>query len=217
MLCSSCSVKSHSFFCEDCQSKIKVLENLGCRRCAEDHGPYLRPETCPSCNHSGWFLKKVLALASYESPISDAILQLKFGGQGRGARALALKLKPLVNKEDFDWLMPVPNPFLRQLKRGYNQAELLAREVADLTALPFKSALSCRFESSQLGLKAEKRRKKSAEHFKLKVQVKEARILLVDDVLTTGGTANACAKTLLDAGAKEVTALVLGRSLKKRA
>lgn len=214
-LCPGCGKASENYFCGICSEKIIYLNNSGCQRCLEDHGPYLRPESCPSCRHNNWKLKKVLAVASYESPIREALLQLKFGGHAKGVSQLAAALHNRLNVQDFDCLVPVPNPFWRQLKRGYNQAELLSRELGKIISLPSKRALACRWRPSQLSLKAEKRRHASADFFKVIQKIKGARIALVDDIFTTGGTANACAQVLLEAGAKEVSALVVGRRRKK--
>ena len=143
------------------------------------------------------------------------MLQLKYGGWAYGAREMSHKLGELIEPGDFDIICPVPNPLIRQLKRGYNQAELLARGLHKETALPLLAALKCRWKPSQLSFNAEKRRFASSENYRVVKNVTDKRIALVDDVLTTGGTANACAGALLEAGAAEVTAVVIGRRLKK--
>jgi ComF family protein len=209
--CPACQQSSESLFCDDCEVKINFLEGKGCQRCAEDHGPFLKPETCPSCQHSSWSLNKVIALASYEAPIREALISLKFGGRGSGANFLATKLASRINPDDFDYIVPVPSPLLRRLKRGYNQAELLARDISRQSQTPLLNALKCRWKKTQIGKRADQRRHLSADFFKINKKVAGKKIALVDDILTTGGTANACASTLLEAGASEVSLLVVAR------
>lgn len=210
-LCPACHQDCESFFCPDCDSKINYLKDKGCRRCAEDHGPYLKPETCPSCQHPHWKLKKVLALAAYEEPMREALLQLKFGGRASGAKALAKKLHACIDDASFEALVPVPSPIIRRLKRGYNQADLLARELSKLSRIPLIPALKCRWKQTQIGKRADQRRFLSADFFKVTRSVQGKKIALVDDIFTTGGTANACAQSLLEAGALEVSVVVLAR------
>ena len=147
-------------------------------------------------------------MAAYEEPIREALLQLKFGGRAAGSRKLAEKLSHCVKDEAFDFLVPVPSPLLRRLKRGYNQAELLAKELHRQSQIPLLKALTCRFKKTQIGKRADQRRHLSADFFKVSKNhglLKDKKILLVDDVVTTGATLCSCGQSILEAGCKSIS------------
>jgi ComF family protein len=113
-------------------------------------------------------------------------------------------------------VMPVPMSPERLRERGYNQAALLARGLADLAGLPFQSAglRRVRHTASQVGLNVEARRANVQGAFAAEGQhVAGRRFILVDDICTTGATLAACAEALDEAGAAAVWGLTLGRAL----
>jgi len=128
-----------------------------------------------------------------------------------------LKIKNSIEIKNLNLIISfVPLHWLRQAKRGYNQAELLANEVSKRTGLPIVNVLTkIRKTTRQAELSGKDRRKNLQGVFKVpksKVfKVKGKTIILVDDVLTTGSTLNECAKVLKEAGAKKVWGLVIAR------
>jgi ComF family protein len=115
----------------------------------------------------------------------------------------------------FDLVAPVPLHWLRRWRRGFNQSELLARAVALRCGIPVVRALRRgRATKAQAGLTNAARRENVMRAFQVsrRHSVRGKRILLVDDVLTTGATAAACATVLKRAGAKSVTLLALARA-----
>ena len=117
-------------------------------------------------------------------------------------------------KHDIDIVMPVPLHPDRFRERGYNQSELLAKAFADSAELPFEtsSLFRSKYTKPQAGLKATTRRNNVQDAFSVLGIVDGQRILLIDDVVTTGSTLSASADALLDAGAATVSAYCLARA-----
>lgn len=124
-------------------------------------------------------------------------------------------LRALPRNERFDVVTPMPLHWTRRLSRGFNQSALLAEQVSRHTQLPVEHLLRrIRNTGTQAGLTNSARRANVAGAFRVlrPERVKDRRILLIDDVLTTGATANACANRLRAAGAARVTVLTLART-----
>lgn len=116
--------------------------------------------------------------------------------------------------QDWDALVPVPLHWWRQWRRGFNQAELLARVVGRRYELPVLGRVLRRVRATppQQGDPETRRQNvREAFHVRAPARVAGKRLLLVDDVFTTGATANACARALLRAGAADVGVLTLAR------
>ncbi|MBV8820534.1 MAG: ComF family protein [Acidobacteriaceae bacterium] len=115
--------------------------------------------------------------------------------------------------ERFDAVVPMPMHWRKRWSRGFNQAELLAAEVSRLSGIPVRRAVKrSRVGTVQAGLTNAKRRENVAGAFApTRRRVDGLRVLLVDDVMTTGETAKACAKALKRAGAAYVSVLTVAR------
>lgn len=201
----------------DTAAPSRELTGRGCRRCAEDHGPHLRPERCRYCEGKDWAFRRVLAARAYDASLRRFLMRLKEGVAGADPRIAAGWLLPLLEEECFDILVPVPNTFWRQLRRGTNSAAEIARALSSAGDVPFGSHLERRgWQRTQRGRRAHERVRLGDGGFRATGPVVGCRVALVDDVLTTGATADACARALLDAGATDVCALVVARSLESR-
>ncbi len=113
-------------------------------------------------------------------------------------------------------LIPVPLHRRRERFRGFNQARILAQAVSRTARAPLLEALvRVRDTPPQRGLPRSKRLKQLGSAFKLKqgLDLSGSRVVLIDDVLTTGGTLESCAQTLLDAGVRDVRCYVLAKRL----
>jgi ComF family protein len=122
--------------------------------------------------------------------------------------------RALAVDEAFDAVVPVPLHWRKKWSRGFNQSELLARHMAGRRKLPLLNALRRRkTTAAQAGLSSAGRRRNVAGAFVARkaANVSGKRILLIDDVMTTGATASACATALKRAGAKSVSLLTLAR------
>ena len=133
------------------------------------------------------------------------------------ARRLAALMERAISiDERFDAVVPVPLHWRRQWDRGFNQADLLARYIAKRRGIPVLQALRRkRATETQAGLAGAGRRRNVAGAFVLRsgpsARLKGGKILLIDDVMTTGATASACASALKRGGARSVSLLTLAR------
>lgn len=154
---------------------------------------------------------------SYDGNLRDLIHLFKYARVRSLARPFGrLLISALPLNLRFDAVVPMPMHWLRRWRRGFNQAELLARAVAKHTGLPCLKALRrTRSVPAQAGLTAAQRRRNTTGTFaaaRRKLALEGRHILLVDDVLTTGSTARAAAAVLKRAGAARVTVLTLARA-----
>jgi ComF family protein len=121
----------------------------------------------------------------------------------------------LPREESFDAIVPMPLHWRKRWQRGFNQADLLAHEISRRTHTPVRQALRrIRFTATQAGLTNARRRKNVSGAFRSKGAdvLRGQRVLLVDDVMTTGSTAAACARALKMAGARQVVLLTVART-----
>ena len=160
-------------------------------------------------------LESWTALWYYEGDVRDSILRFKFGRRPVYAKTYGqlLAIKVLEAVPNYDLLTWVPTARMRQRKRGYDQVALLARATAKqlgTKAIPVLKKIRNNPPQSGLGNAAQRRANVLGAYRLLPdQQVAGKRILLIDDVITTGATAGECARMLLTAGAKEVHLLCL--------
>jgi ComF family protein len=150
----------------------------------------------------------------YEELAKALIWQLKFNHVRSAAREAAVLMAACPPTKEFDWLVPVPTAPSRIRQRGYDQTLLLARAVSRLTGVPVLPALARQGSSRQVGATRRERQQQLADAFWLRLPkaVPDARLLLVDDVITTGSTLEATARLLLAGGAAEVSALTFAQA-----
>jgi ComF family protein len=153
----------------------------------------------------------------FGAALRPAIHQLKYRGNRRMARVLGdlLAAHLRANPLPADALLPVPLHTARLAERGFNQSELLARRLAQACRLPLLAGGLARVRATaqQARLDARARQENMREAFSWSgAAPPPARLLLVDDVFTTGATLSACAAALRAAGAREVRAIALARS-----
>ena len=155
------------------------------------------------------FLSGAFALWYYEGPARNSILRYKFGHKRSYARDYgAILADKLSNVQQYDLIVWVPVSSLRKLRRGFDQVELVARVFCkELGITPMPCLKKIRHNPPQSGIaSAAQRRANVLGAYKVidPNMVRGKRILLLDDIITTGATISECAKTLMAAGAKEV-------------
>ena len=191
--------------CVLCGRTLEKNETDFCRNCRINAPEY------PDSKRRIQFLDSFTAVWYYEDNVRRSLLRFKFHGARSYAsvygRQLAMKLDR-EHPEGFDVLTWVPVSRLRRFRRGYDQVELIARSVGrELGLTPVPVLQKIRHNPPQSGIQdASIRRANVLGAYRLKdpSQVRGKRILLLDDILTTGSTAGECARMLRMAGAKEV-------------
>lgn len=191
--------------CVLCGKLLKKEETDLCRVCRVEAPAY------PNRKEKLQFLDSFAAVWYYEGSVRKSLLRYKFYNArsfaGAYGRLLAMKLQSQY-PEGFDLLTWVPVSRLRRLRRGYDQVELLAKAVGkELGMTPVPLLQKVRHNRPQSGITAVEKRRANVLGAYREINrevIAGKRILLLDDILTTGATAGECARVLLTAGAEEV-------------
>jgi len=204
---------------------VQVFRNDYCTRCGAPQGEGVgQIAGCLACKpvRGGFAASEIVAIGEYSDELVELCLALKFGGERKVAQVLAAWLAALVTDrgvtEHVELVVPVPLSALRRLRRGYNQSEEIARELASLLKLPWRNALRrVRDTPRQAMLSPAQRRANVADAFiaRPNADIKGRGVLLVDDVMTTGATFTAAARALKRGGAKPVFGAIAARSVGK--
>lgn len=183
-----------------------ALDGHLCRTCLDVVPDHLqRLPVLPPGITSGWYL------GSYASPVGAMVRAGKYGGNEAILWALGRHCGRQLDVSAIDAVVAVPSSPWRRLLRGMNPADLLAYPVAAHQGIPLFHPLVRRRAQSQARLGRRSRAANTRDAYRVTCPV-QGRILLVDDVVTTGSTARACAEALLTAGADEVHLLVIAAS-----
>lgn len=209
--CPVCRKPQQSFcVCDDCRKKaLQKRSRYGqCQRC---HSFGVYSAGCYNCNRWPSYLVENRAVWPYEGQWQQLILDYKFRNMPWLAETLAEELVPFVPQQ-YDLLVPVPLHPKRLQERGYNQSELLAKEVSYKTGIPCVPLLKrTRDTPHQTGLNRAQRLQNLENAFAVAPghSVAGKRIILVDDVFTTGTTMLQCARVLHQQGAVCITGITL--------
>jgi ComF family protein len=194
------------WICDRCWQQVYWLEDLRCGTC--DRTWVKNP--CPHCERRGSALAAVAAAAAFDGPAREAVHALKYEGRHAIGSLLGRLMARAAPPEEVTMVAPVPLHPRRRRERGYDQAAILARHVGRSIDVPVEPAAArrVRYTMQQATLDQTKRALNVAGAFAAEEWVEGERILLVDDVYTTGATLEACATALRNAGAVSVTGLV---------
>ena len=218
VFCVECGAEGE-WWCRECLQKIKINYINGCPVCGVKTS---RGEVCEKCRANS-FLNGVVALFNYREndPIAKLIKQFKYNFAG-DLKNFWPKIIQKINNNFLPWdnftIIPIPLHARRQRERGFNQAEVLAQVFADnLKTQGFSCVLNnkalgrTRYTLQQARLSKEERHRNLLNAFVWRGQIVPERVVLVDDVFTTGATMQEAAKVLKQAGVKEVWGLALAR------
>lgn len=210
--CSLCGENAfESGLCDACRLSLLALEGPLCRHCAH---PLPTGSVCGRCLADPPFYDRVYATCRYDYPVAELIQDFKFGSRLQHARPLSSLLKEQGHAPT-DLVIPMPLSPARLRARGFNQALALALPLARAAGCPVDTALCIRQREtppqSQLPWQARKKNIRGA--FTVTRDIPSLRIMVVDDVLTTGATLNELARVLKKAGAMEVTGCVVARTV----
>ncbi len=212
--------------CEGCLSSFARVPGILCEVCGRPLPGFAKKEgeslLCPACRDKTYCFERARSFALYQDAVVQAILLLKFEQIEPLGAWFAERLAELVKAEGLtraaDVVVPVPLHREREIERGYNQAALLSKPLAKKLRLPHEAVLLVRTRArpDKRVLSLEERWESVRGAFATRPgsQVDNLRFLLVDDVLTTGATLDACARALRDAGAKSVMGLTVARAVR---
>jgi ComF family protein len=195
-------------FCSDCWKKIEWLGIGGCSVCGLPLNA-TEADTCAACLTKPPRLGRMRAAVVYDEISRSIAIRLKYGSKVALARTMARYMAPLVGEQGADKLLvPVPLHRRRLWRRGFNQSAIVARELSRRLHVPLALDALKRVKATPplKGLSMLQRRRTVSGAFRAnpKAKLRGRTVILVDDVLTTGSTANACARALKRAGAARV-------------
>ncbi len=203
--------------CQDCWDQLHACAGADyCRRCGRDASKFALLEgACPDCQGKEFRFDRIARSGVYSQALQKMILAFKNGRTELDSAVGFLANSALQGSSfdnDIELFVPVPLHWSRRLIRGYNQSQVLAKKLKHSTAKISTDLVRIRRTKSQVTMPSPaKRTKNVAGAFAVRYghNFTERRICLVDDIKTTGATLNECAKTLKQAGASKVFALVL--------
>lgn len=194
-------------FCADCWTELEFLGSGGCERC----GLPLKAtdaELCGACLARPPRLDRIRSAVAYGDISRSIAMRLKYGRKVALARTMSRFMHPLLGETGDAVLVPVPLHRSRLWSRGFNQSVIVARELSRRTGFPVAADAIRRIRATPplKGMTMRQRRRTVAGAFRVNpaAGLRGRTIILVDDVFTTGSTANACARVLKRAGAARV-------------
>jgi competence protein ComFC len=221
--CAVCgkNLRAGEYLCNGCEAKIVRIAPPFCERCSEPfEGSISIAFSCANCAHRTIYFDAAVAAYRGRGIVRDVIHEFKYNRQihlrhlvGRWLCA-ALDDERLRNRQ-FDIIVPVPLHSARQRERGFNQASVLAELLSAHTSIPCRPMLKrLRYTTTQTALDRSERMENLHNAFRLRknTDVRGLRVLVIDDVLTTGSTLSECARVLKRAGAKSVHAATAARA-----
>jgi ComF family protein len=212
--------------CPDCLDSIRPLAGPLCDWCGDKLIPQAEQgQICIHCEETAPRFHHAAAYGEYQAALRGLIHLLKYQSVRPAARPLGLQLAQTIRSMLLEFvepvvLIPVPLHNARRRRRGFNQAEEISRvALRELRDLPVELALKVlvrtRPTESQTGFTREQRRENLRGAFAVpdSSRIRGRNVLLVDDVLTTGATADECGRILLRAGAKKILTATVARAV----
>lgn len=211
--CVFCSASSSSDICAGCATELPIIETH-CRHCGI---PMPHDDLCGDCLLAAPAFTRCIAALRYEAPISHLVGAFKYQGDFNAGRVLSQLLIGRLRQEcdlAVDALVPVPLHWRRRWQRGFNQSEIIADEVSRALDIPMHTngLRKIRHSSAQQNLDASARQKNLRDAFTCTRDVSGLHLAVIDDVVTTGATANAIAQLLREHGAASVQIWALTRT-----
>jgi competence protein ComFC len=222
-VCAICgkSIRAGKYLCDQCEAKAVRISAPFCEKCSEPFDGSIKGAfTCANCAHRTIYFEAAVAAYRGRGIVRQIVHEFKYGRQIHLRHLVARWLHAALDDERlcglrFDVIVPVPLHPARQRERGFNQAGLLAELLSVQISIRVKPLLErTRYTTTQTALDRSERMENLHDAFRLRknADVRGLRVLLVDDVLTTGSTLNECARVLKRAGAFSVHAATAARA-----
>jgi competence protein ComFC len=222
-VCALCSgnIRAGEYLCDPCEAKAMRIVAPFCQQCSEPFdGAITDAFTCANCGHRTIYFDAAVAAYRGRGVVRQIIHEFKYGRQVHLRHLVARWLFAALDDErllgrQFDVIVPVPLHPARKRERGFNQAGLLAELLSARISIRCKSILErIRYTTTQTAFDRAERMENLHNAFRLRknVDVRGLRVLLIDDVLTTGSTLSECARVLKRGGATSVHAAMAARA-----
>ena len=211
LLCAADS--SASLLCADCESDLPRLPASLCPQCGVET---TLGERCGACLKEPPAFTRTIALFRYDFPVDRLIQALKYGHQLPLAAWFGHCLSRKIVAAEHDLILPLPLHPSRLQTRGFNQSTEIARAISRASGIPMNthSLTRSRATPPQAALPLKERAKNVRGAFECSADLGGQRVLLVDDVMTTGSTLRECARILKLHGATQITVVVAARALR---
>lgn len=209
-VCDGVLLFSGEKICIDCRGELEYIREPRCKKCGKQLANE-EQEYCFDCGNKKHLFKTGIACFVHKGKVRESVYRLKYNMRPEYADFFADEIvrryEKIIRQWDADGIVPVPLHRKKKLKRGYNQAEVIARRLGKRLGIKVYSDVLIRVKNTvpQKELDDNGRRKNLENAFKIKRNiVKLNKIILVDDIYTTGSTVDACTKIMTLGGVKEV-------------
>ena len=200
--------------CSECYEKAKIVEEPRCMKCGKYVGQE-EQEYCYDCSGTDTYFEKGFSLWHYDTVLKHSIAQFKYHNRKEYAlfygTEFVKEFKEQIEALEIDAIIPVPIHWTRHVQRGYNQAEEVANIIGRALNIPVVDDLLIRSRKTvaQKQLDDKQRQKNLENAFELSKKWKNIsgnlnRVMIIDDIYTTGCTISACAKVLKEFGIQQV-------------
>ncbi len=213
--CYFCGEISRDSICEECADKVEYIQEPRCKKCGKPIR-YAENEFCHDCEEREFFYDQGKSIWLHKGPVRWSIYQFKYHNRRVFAQFYAKEWWRLYREKIKEWgidvIIPIPLHRKRRRKRGYNQAEILARELGKRCGIPVdaKSVVRVVHTKPQKELNHTERNKNLRRAFCVTNRWKKNQnILLIDDIYTTGNTIDSVAQILKEKGAQKVYFLTI--------
>ncbi|WP_352418277.1 ComF family protein [Proteiniborus sp.] len=203
--------------CSDCKDKLLFINENRCPTCGKPNCEGNALDRCSYCANKTFYFTKAFSPLEFTGIIRKTIYKYKYESKPYIYKSFGeLMLRTLERenvKDDIDIIVPVPLHRSRKAERGYNQSELLAKYLSSKLDIPMDTRNLKRIKSTKVQNKLGRteRHLNVKDAFKVKDMsfFKSKKILLVDDIFTTGATVNECSRVLMESGAREVLVITI--------
>jgi len=208
--CYFCGKVNREKICNECADKVEYIKEPSCKKCGKPIR-YHESEYCHDCTERQFYYEQGKSVWLHKGPVRWSVYQYKYHNRRIHGEFYAEELFRLYGDElkawDIDVIIPIPLHKKKRRKRGYNQAEILAKHLGKLSGIRVDTKAVVRVKNTkpQKELSDKERRKNLEKAFQVtKYWKREKHVLLIDDIYTTGNKIDAVSKVLKEKGAEKV-------------
>ncbi|MDI9476257.1 MAG: ComF family protein [Natronincolaceae bacterium] len=203
--------------CSNCYNNLPFIPEHHCTKCSTPLRMIEDGPICRQCKDTNYYFDRAISIAEYKKDVKTLIYKLKYSGHTYLATTIGCIMADKLKQEgiETDIIIPVPLYKRKEKERGFNQAILISKYMAEKTNMPLNIDAFIRIKNTKVmhNLSRRERLENVKGAFKVinRGTIANKDVLLVDDIFTTGSTVNSCSKELTDNGAKSVTVLTFAR------